>query len=586
MQMDGARLVDELIGRPARTTPDKQIVFHRDTVRGEWHAINCLKLHSLVEEMQTYLQSSGIHRGAIVGIVLPSSVTWEVVRFACLQIGATVVGLDHHDLGDTFTHVVAISQAQYLITDEAAHQQLKLADYASVTAAVVIDTDQPTQPIEARARLISSTQPAGENARNRGHESDQRADVAAIVFTSGTGSKPKGIGYSATQIILAVSAILDAFPELDSTRRTACWLPLSNLFQQIVNLCALKAGAPIYFVEDPRKIMQLLPQIRPIVLVGVPRFFEKAFESISARFAKLPAPLAGVIDFLLRHAGSQTAAGRFWAMLAKPFFAPVRNAFGGQIAFFISGSAPMQPRLLQRFDALGLPIFEAYGLSENIVPVAVNRPAAYRFGSVGKPLGQNELKIASDGELWCRGPGVCRQYLKSEQQPSLDPDGFLATGDYAKLDADGYLWLTGRKSEGFKTSTGRLIAPTEIEACLAGIPAIDQAVAFGASRKFITLLITLRSPYPDTTGMLSIIGEVRRATRALANYKRPAGVVLLQHTFSPSDGELTANLKLKRRAVAQKYADRIDALYAKIEHNQFDADTLLPWGDSSFLARL
>ncbi len=584
--MDGTQLVDELIGRPARTTPNKEIAFYRDTARGEWHAITCLKLHLLVEEMQTYLQSSGIHGGTIVGIVLPSGVTWEIVRFACLQIGAAVVGLDHHDLGDTFTHVVAISQAQYLITDAAAQQQLTLADYPSVTTAVVIDTDQPTLTIEARARLISSTQPAGETARNRDRESDQRADVAAIVFTSGTGGKPKGIGYSAAQISLAVSAIIEAFPELDDTRRTACWLPLSNLFQQIVNLCALKVGAPIYFVEDPRKIMQLLPQIRPIVLIGVPRFFEKAFESISARFAKLPAPLAGAIGFLLRHAGSRTAAGRLWAMVATPFFAPVRNAFGGQIAFFISGSAPLQPQLLHRFDALGLPIFEAYGLSENIVPVAVNRPAAYRFGSVGRPLDRNELKIAGDGELWCRGPGVCRQYLNSEQQPSLDQDGFLATGDYAELDTDGYLWLTGRKSEGFKTSTGRLIAPTEIEACLVGIPAIDQAVAFGANRKFIVLLVTLRPPYPDATGMRSIVAAVRRATRALTDYKRPAGVALLQHTFSSSGGELTANLKLRRQAVAQRYADHIDALYANIEHNEFDTDALIPWGDSSFLARL
>lgn len=573
-QMDGTQLVEDLIGKPARVTPEKSIAFYRQPDDSQWHAIDCRTLRELVMDMQAFLQSAGMRSGDVAGIALPSSVTWEVIRFACLNIGATVVGLDHHDLGDNFTHVVGISSVDHLITDDKAHQQLDPSTHPGIHTRIVIDPTTPTKPVENRAQVY----------RYNGHPDSRDAvsappanpddDVATIVFSSGTSDRPKGIVYTAAQIGLAITAILGTFPELDDTRRTACWLPLSNLFQQIVNLCAFKVGAPIYFVEDPRQITQLLPQIKPIVLVGVPRFFDKAHQSIRSRLRSLPWPLPLIAGFLLRHAGSQTATQRFWAIIAKPVFAPVRQAFGGQLAFFISGSAALPPHLLQQFDALGLPIYEAYGLSENIIPISVNRPGAHRFGSVGKPLEQNELKIAEDSELWCRGPGICRQYAGSDEPPARDPDGFLATGDFADIDADGFLWLKGRKADTFKTSTGRLISPMEVEAPMLAIDGVDQVLVFGENRPFLVALITMRAPCPDEDAMLSLIDQLSHAVSVLADYKQPAGVILSRRPFSMSDGELTANLKLRRKAIAARYASHIDALYAAIQHHRLRQDSL------------
>ena len=261
--------------------------------------------------------------------------------------------------------------------------------------------------------------------------------------------------------MIAVRAILDAFPEIDEGAQLLCWLPLANLFQRIINFCAIERGATSYVVEDPREVVQHLATANPHVFIGVPRFFEKLHAGIEERLAASPAVVRRLARWGLA-AGTRRAerlrAGlgvgfgdrMRWRIADALVVRRLRAVFGHNIRFLISGSAPMPVWLLEWFEGLGLPVLEAYGVSEDIVPVAMNRPAARKLGTVGRPMLGNEVALGPDSEIRVRGPGVFRGYLGTES-PAPAADGFWATGDLGEFTSDGFLRLTGRKSDAFKT---------------------------------------------------------------------------------------------------------------------------------------
>ena len=223
----------------------------------------------------------------------------------------------------------------------------------------------------------------------------------------------------------------------------ACWLPLSNLFQRMLNFCAIARGAQIYYVRQPQEIMRHVVAIRPDVFIGVPRFYEKLHAGIVDQIEGMPAPRRRAALWGLRVGsryrndlrsgrGAGIALQLTHALADRLVLRRIRGAMGGNLRYMISGSAPMPRWLLERFEAIGWRVFEAYGLSENVIPVAANSPAAHRLGTVGRVMPGNEVRLAEDGELWVRGPGVCTGYLGDEAaSPSTDADGYLATGDYA-----------------------------------------------------------------------------------------------------------------------------------------------------------
>jgi long-chain acyl-CoA synthetase len=261
------------------------------------------------------------------------------------------------------------------------------------------------------------------------------------------------------------------------------------------------------------------------------------------------------------------------AMAEQIVLRRIRAVLGKGLRFLISGSAPMPLGLLERFHALGFLILEAYGMSESIVPVALNRPRAYKFGTVGRPLPPSEIRVAADGELLLRGPGVFVDYLGDRASVDrFDGDGFLATGDYARIDDDGFVTLLGRKSEVFKTSTGRRIAPAAIEAHLRRIPYVEHAVVFGANRPFLIGLIEAsdaslrrwlsdRRSHTDPESIAAVVrADVASAVAELPSYERPAGVILCTRSFSITDGQLTPNLKVRRAMVETAFSASLDEI--------------------------
>ena len=587
-----ATVPQQLLTR-AQVSP-RQPGYWRQTSSG-WEPVAWEAILRHVQALSGQLIRLGLAPGDRVAIILPTTVEWEYCNLATLAAGSVVVGVDAHDADDNIRHIFSIVRpaALFIATPEQ-HDRFARLLPIPLKFAVVSSPDPSRSDLLALTELLE--QPHDDRAAWPIPRFD---DPATIVFTSGSTGLPKGMAYSHRQLCSAGAAIMDRFPTVKGGARFPCWLPLSNLFQRVLNLCAMMRGAESYFVETPTAIISSLPAIRPTLFIGVPRFYEKLYAGMMAEIAQRPSPAryairwAQSIGHRFRSAernGLRTNRSlRFQHAFAdRLVLRRLRALMGPDLQFMVSGSAPLPVWLMERFHAMGWLVLEAYGTSENVIPIAINAPDAFRFGSVGRPLPQNELKLVEDGELLVRGDGVFTGYLGEDHiETPIDIDGFLHTGDYARFDSDGFVWLTGRKSDVFKTSTGRRVAPVPIESCLKQLPYVEHVAVLGAQHPVPIALVCLNVdalPGPTTkreaTPLLdkaleTIAEDVTKTCAGLPAHQRPAGVVVMRSAFSIAGGELTSNLKLKRKSIEEKYRIAIDELYAALAKNPQRASCLV-----------
>lgn len=585
----GATTLPALLDARVAATPDAPAYAEREA-GGGWRATTWSAHAHRVRSLARGCARLGLAKGDRVLILAPTCLAWEQVQMAILGCGAVAVGVDPRTADAQLAQIVR-----------------RVAPAAVVVGGVGLLERLPAEVATAAKFRLSLTQAEGqadslslETLVKDGENPDradpwgqvQPDDPALIVFTSGTTGEPKGIAYSHRQVCLACAALLATFPQIEPGDRFACWLPLANLFQRMVDFYALQRGVTTYFVADPSQLMALLPEIRPHMLIGVPRFYEKLHAGMLARVEA-----AGAIKPLLRlvlRVGETHAAARrqgrrpglalriLHALLDPFILARFRQALGGEVRFLVSGSAPMPVWLLEGLHGLGLTVLEAYGTSEDIIPIAANRLDAYRFGSVGRPLPGNEVRVNEEGELEVRGPGVFSGYLDDPERGMFTADGYLRTGDYAEWTGDGFLRLKGRRSEIFKTSTGRRIAPFAIEQRLLALPWVEHAMVTGAGRKFVVALLAVNeealADWARARGLPEQLAEppaaalagalwqdVEAAVAPLSAHERPAGCVLVTRPFGIVSGELTPNLKLRRAQVEARYGPCLDRLYAELD---------------------
>jgi long-chain acyl-CoA synthetase len=362
----------------------------------------------------------------------------------------------------------------------------------------------------------------------------------------------------------------------------------------MMNVIFAAAGGAVYFCEDPRNVMDTIGEIKPAIFIGVPRFYEKVYEGFQNRIGKMPAVQKGLVKWAVK-IGDRTAAvrrdakrpawmlTRLHAVVDGLLLRKMREVMGGEMRYMVTGSAPCPTQVLEFFDAVGIPLVEAYGMSENIVPIASNRPGEYRFGSVGKPLKSNQVRLSPEGEVLVKGPGVFSGYYRAEKpRQGFTEDGFYASSDYGFFDERGFLYLIGRKSEIIKTSTGRRISLAHVEEVIREIPLVDQVVVVGSGRKALVGLVTLNEemvgaqargvrtePQAEGSGLETgvidrLAEEIARKGQALKPYERLRGCIVFCTPFTVDAGELTLNLKVKRNVIEQKYGDEINQLYAAI----------------------
>ena len=428
---------------------------------------------------------------------------------------------------------------------------------------------------------------------------DERIDalvperLATIIYTSGTTGRPKGVRLTHDAWTYEAAAV-DAIHILNKDDLQYLWLPLAHVFGKILLTLPLQIGFPTAIDGRVDKIVDNLAVVKPTFMGAAPRIFEKAH----ARITMMMAQEGGLKEKLFQWAtgvGARAAELRAqgseptrllaaqYALADRLVLHKVRERFGGRVRFFISGSAALNKDVAAWFNSVGLLILEGYGLTETSAASFVNRPSAYALGSVGWPLPGTEVKLAGDGEILLRGPGVMEGYHHNEEATaeSLDVQGWLHTGDIGELDERGFLRITDRKKDLFKTSGGKYVAPSAIETMFKGLcPYASHMLVHGADRNFVSALITLDPeaiegwaaeqglagrPYSEVVSSPQCRDMVQRyideLNLGLNRWEQIKRFTILERDLTVEEGELTPSMKLRRKHVDEKYRGQLDALY-------------------------
>lgn len=542
----------------------------------EWAGMTWQRFDRAVADLAQRLLSVGIGRGDQVAILMANAVQWEIIQHAVLRLGGVIIGLDLSDPAERVDDLLSQCTLRALFVDCAARldriprRHLEAIDFIF---------NQRRERLSAQTPPVQSIDEIPPPAHFLAATPPEAASVATIIFTSGTTGRPKALCYTHGQLLLAVRAITPLFSDLPEQANTACWLPLANPFQRIINLCAIAANWHCFIVAEPARIMDEVREIDPHFLAGVPRFYEKLMQSIKEgirRKASWQRALSNWAIGVGRSVSKQKEAGgtitrrlKWLHRLADALvLRKVRRIMGRHLKYFISGSAPLSEELINEYLAFGWSIFEAYGISENIAPMAMNSPKAHRSGSVGRPLAENTITIAADGEILVKGAGLAANLSCGED------GGFLRTGDLGRIDTDGYVYLLGRKNDTFKLSTGRKIIPQMIEQPLGLLDGVEHCIAVGHNQKRVIALLNVDAErwrhFTDRNGgeeraHCAMKRKAQQACRHLPRYCQPAEILIVSDPFTPATGELTPNQKLRRKAVITKYAHTIERCYHQIE---------------------
>ena len=579
--------VSRLLEQRATDTPNG-VAFQREAEDGTWQPTLWHEFAARVDTLARAMYASGLRKGDRLALIAPVSLEWELLHHAALAMGVVVVGLDAHDLPERLnTMAEQADVTAFAVSDTRVLSRVRAERLVGCRFLLALGSPLGAMPNSQRWLSLDAFE-AMSSACVARPAAPSPDDFATIIFTSGTTGAPKGIAYRHDQVCLAVEAIRDAFSFVSADGRLLCWLPLSNLFQRMVSLAGLRQGAATYLLADPRRVMQVVACVSPDIFVGVPRFYEKLYDGLLDSLAAMP-PLkrklvswawdVGRRNSLCAREGHKVSIW-FRCMHATSdllILRKVRSVMGTRLRCMVTGSAPIPTNLLEEFHGLGWLVLEAYGLSENVLPMAMNRLDDFRFGSVGRPLQGNEIVLAADCTVKVRGPGLFERYLGGSEPPPIDARGYYCTGDLGRFDSEGYLHLTGRNGDLIKTSTGRRIAPAGIEAKLRSVPGIDQAVLIGSGRKFVIALCTVTEAPHNSPARARVETSLRTQMLKINEHERPAGIALIEHPFSVEAGELTSNLKLKRSVIEAHYAELIQMLCQSIYnlHESDRNDTLI-----------
>ncbi|MGI9126089.1 MAG: AMP-dependent synthetase/ligase, partial [Mycobacterium sp.] len=419
--------------------------------------------------------------------------------------------------------------------------------------------------------------------------------LATLIYTSGTTGKPKGVRL-VQQSWTYTAGAMDAMGVLSDKDLNYLWLPLSHAFGKVMLALPLAIGFPTVIDGRVDKIVENLSVIRPTIMGAVPRIFEKVHGSINEMMARQGGLKKKMFDWAIG-VGLQVSRARQSGESVSPVLAAehkiadklvlskIRDRFGGRLRFFISGSAALDREIAQWFDAIGIVVLEGYGLTETSAASSLNRPSAYRFGTVGWTLPETEVKIAEDGEILLRGPGIMNGYhdMPEATAETIEPDGWFHTGDIGELDAEGFLRITDRKKDMFKTSQGKYVAPSAISAQFKGIcPFASEIIVYGEGKPYCVALVSLDADgvkeWAKSNGLAdktfaeiardpktraAVEGYVEELNKHLNRWEQVKRFAIIDRELTVEAGDLTPSLKLKRKVVVDNFHDRIDDLYAK-----------------------
>ncbi|HWX94932.1 MAG TPA: long-chain fatty acid--CoA ligase [Terriglobales bacterium] len=567
----------------------ERVMVHRRAIL--WLPISSQELYRNVAGVALALSGWGISKGDRVAILSENRPEWTIADFACQLLGAVSVPIystltaeqSAFILQDSGPRVVFVSSEQQFRKIEAIRSRTQ------VEKIVVMD------PIEtARAFHMERFMHEGPLARDAALDARARAfsaqDLATIIYTSGTTGVAKGVMLTHGNLASNIEFSLKGF-DLAGDQTSISFLPLSHVTARHVDFALLFNGVTLAYCPFIDQLPQTISEIRPTLFVAVPRVYEKIHTQAELKAKGLPNSAIFHWALSVGHShraeilAGQTPTSRSWKLANRLVYQKIRAGMGGRVQMFISGGAPLGRELAEWYAQVGIRIHEGYGLTETSPVIAVNTPIHHKLGTVGRPLGNVDVKIADDGEILVRGPSVFQSYWKRpEETANAFVDGWFKTGDIGNLDPDGFLSVTDRKKDLIKTSGGKFIAPQPIENSLKHNALIAEAVVLGDKRKFPAVLI---SPYFPLLEDWARANQVVFSSRAdlvanpkvqslyegiiedlnsnLARFEKLKRVLVIPNEFSAEDGTLTPSMKVRRRAIEQSYRQVIDDMYAQAE---------------------
>jgi long-subunit acyl-CoA synthetase (AMP-forming) len=561
---------------------------------GAWELTSWRDYREAVHKAARALVALGMAPGGGVVILAGNRPEWFVASLATALVGARAAGIYTNSTPEQCRYIAEHAEAVVAVVENAAAlaklegptgrppglRFVVLLDGTSADPATLSWTD-----FMARGEAAPEAQVAQRTAALTA------SSVSTLIYTSGTTGTPKAVMLTQRNLAFIAEKIQELVP-IGAGDRLISYLPLSHIAEQVVShLLSIASGASVYFAESLEKMPENLCEVRPQFFLGVPRVWEKiqaGIQAAGAQASPLRRRIAAWARSVGRAAGDADMAGRprpwSYALANRLVFSKLRARLGLDAARMLCvSSAPIAKETLDFFQSLGMPIMEAYGMSECTGPATMSLPERYQLGRAGYAIPGTELKLAEDGEVLMRGPHVFLGYYKNQEatRETLDAEGWLHSGDVGEIDRDGYLRITDRKKELIITAGGKNIAPQHLEGRLKQIAAVSQAVAIGDRRPYVVALLTLdparvaaeaakagsqahtaEQAASDPVFKAYLEKQVEAVNQDLARYETIKRIAILSRELTVDAGELTPTLKLKRRAIHERHKDLIEALYA------------------------
>ena len=569
-------------------------------IDGAYRPISHRTLLERVRRAALGLQEIGVRTGDRIGLLSENRPEWAIADYACLTACVADVPIYPNSTAEQAAYILRDSGSVAIFVSTA-EQAAKIAQIRRQVPTLrhVIGFDAQKGPgvdltlaeLEARGAAVEG--PERNATYRKAADATQPGDVATIIYTSGTTGDPKGVMLTHDNIFSNVRAARAVVP-FAGEDICLSFLPLSHIFERMAgHYMMLDTGTSIAYAESMEKVRDNLPEVRPTLVLSVPRLYEKMYaavleKALSGSFIKKRIFFwaRGVADrwadLKLSGVNPTGLIAIQYALAQKLVFSKLKARTGGRLRYFVSGGAPLAPEINKFFYAAGLVILEGYGLTETSPVIAVNSPSHFKIGTVGKPIAGVEVTIAADGEILTRGPHVMKGYYNKPDATAevIDRERWFHTGDIGEIDAAGFLRITDRKKDIIVTAAGKNIAPQPIEGMVKQNKFVAEAVMIGDRRKYPVMLIVpnwdnlekwarhknlswttraelLRNPAVKEKMEREVLGECQN----LARFEMPKRIGLLEHEFSIDRGELTPTLKVKRRVVDKTYKSLIDALY-------------------------
>ena len=562
--------------------------------KGQWEATSSEEFYQKAQHISRALLDMGIKPGAKIGMISSNNRTeWAIVDAGILQLGAINVPLYPTIAAEDYKYILNHSECQYcFVSDQEVYNKLKSIQKEVETLKEVYCFDTLKGCKHWSELLTAGAALDNQAAVEEAKKAVKPEDLATIIYTSGTTGVPKGVMLSHNNVTTNVIASSNRLP-LEAGKATALsFLPLCHIFERVILYFYIYHSITIYFAESLETISDNLKEVQPDMMTAVPRLLEKVYDKIYARGNDLSGIKQKLFYWAVNLGLQYQPYGQngFWyefklKIARKLIFSKWKEALGGNLSLIASGSAPLQPRLAQVFTAAGMTIVEGYGLTETSPVISVNdiRNGGFKIGTVGKIIDGITVKIADDGEILCKGPNVMQGYYKDPEKTAQVMTGdFFHTGDIGEFDADGFLKITDRKKEMFKTSGGKYIAPALIEGVMKQSLFIEQIMVVGEAQKMPAALIQLNFEYvkewlkskgqkinltnAQCAENQQIINQIQkdidRYNEQFGKWEKIKKFELTPDVWSIDAGHLTPTMKLKRKVIKEIYKDLIEKIYA------------------------